>query len=478
MSSSRPPFASLVGYGVVLVALCSLGGCDDDPAATMPPAVLAEGCRGATSDITEVQPSPQTLPPFALSESGEPAPLPPAVVLTNLPAVAQQGTADHPGSPGTCEAQSFGYGLGSYTAARLPDGGIKWDPADAVNSVSAAFLYALAVSDSLAGPCPKGGLALEYLARLTALGAPSRAQVPYEPNCNYLKSVDPDVAWPDQDRFLIGSYSTFRISTEPLEFIKRLLAARHAIAFTGPVYSGYADPTLDHGVFGTNTGTQPDTIIPNSGHGQLLVGYDDDKGDPSAPGAFLIQNSFGTDWPPSESNPEGRIWWAYRTFLESQELAAVAYPRAESAQQGKLQSELVGPEGFVTGVRHWVDPRDASNVYLIVELQFTEPVLLQSIVITEPTAGTEVQQEYDLPFSTGYVFTRRTDGAQFVNGIWPIQITVEYGHVTAEYVGTIDVGQSVPTTPPSMPAAAPMYGTMGTEATVIVDPSAAAGPLQ
>lgn len=355
MSSSRSPlpFVPLTGWGFVLLALGSLGGCDDDPAATPPPAVLDEGCRGATVDLTELEPSPQTLPPFALSESGEPAALPSAVVLTNLPAVAQQGTAQDPGSPGTCEAQSFGYGLGSYTAARLPDGVIKWDPADAANSVSAAFLYALAVSDSLAGPCPGGGLALEYLTRLTALGAPSRAQVPYQPNCKYLKSIDPDMAWPDQERFLIGSYSTFRISTAPLEFIKRLLAAGHAIAFTGQVYAGYADPTLDHGVFGTNTGTQPDTIIPDKGHGQLLVGYDDTKGDPSAPGAFLIQNSFGTDWPPSEQNPDGRIWWAYRTFLESQQLAAAAYPRAESVpQQGGLESTLLEPEGFVTGVQH------------------------------------------------------------------------------------------------------------------------------
>ncbi|MQA91276.1 MAG: hypothetical protein GEU90_13790 [Gemmatimonas sp.] len=274
------------------------------------------------------------------------------------------------------------------------------------------------------------------------------------------------MAWPDQERFLIGSYSMFRIRPEPLEFIKRLLAAGHAIAFTGPVYWGYSNPTLDHGVFGTNTGSQPDSIRPNSGHGQLIVGYDDTKGDPSAPGALLIQNSFGTDWPPSEANADGRIWWAYRTFLESQELAAVAYPRAESVpQQGKLESTLLGPEGFVTGVHHWVDPRDPSSVHLVVELQFTEPVQLGSIVITEPTTGVEVEQEYGLPFSTGYVFTRRVDGAQFLNGIWPIEITIEFRDVVAEYTGAIDVGQSVPTSP--TPVAAPMYGTTGTKATII-----------
>jgi hypothetical protein len=63
-----------------------------------------------------------TLPPFALGAAGEPSPLPASVLLTNLPAVSTQGTSTHPGSPGTCEAQAFGYGRGSSTAARLPDG--------------------------------------------------------------------------------------------------------------------------------------------------------------------------------------------------------------------------------------------------------------------------------------------------------------------------------------------------------------------
>lgn len=45
---------------------------------------------------------------------------------------------------------------------------------------------------------------------------------------------------------------------------------------------------------------------------------------------------------------------------------------------------------------------------------------------------------------------------------WPIEITVEFGDVTGEYVGTIDVAQSVPTAPRAVPVAAPMYGTTGT----------------
>lgn len=469
MSLSRSFSTSLASLVVVLAALGSLGSCDDDPVVVMTTAEIPFelGQYGSLVNPLEYEGSPATLPPFALSESGERGNLRTAVMLSNLPVAAQQGTAANPGSPGTCEAQSFGYGLGSYTAARLPDGVNKWNPADPANSVSSAFLYAVAVSDRLAGPCPRGGLALQYLQRLIAAGAPNRAQVPYQPSCTFLNNVDPSREWPNEDRFRIGSYSTFKLSPDSLELIKRLLAAGNAIAFTGRVYENYDDPPLDHGVFGSNTNVQPDTI-PNSGHGQLLVGYDDTKGDPSAPGAFLIQNSFGPQWPPSEANPDGRIWWAYKTFFDSQKLAATAYPRAESIpQEGKLESTLVRPEGFVTGVHHWVDPRDPSNVYLIVELQFTEPVQLESITITEPTMGTQVQQEYGLPFSTGYVFTRRIDGAQFVHGGWTVGITVEVGDVVGEYMGTIDVGQSVPTAPPPAPAAAPMFGTTGIEAAVL-----------
>jgi C1A family cysteine protease len=40
------------------------------------------------------------------------------------------------------------------------------------------------------------------------------------------------------------------------------------------------------------------------GHGMMLVGYDDALGDPRPGlGAFLVQNSFGTNWPPAGADP-------------------------------------------------------------------------------------------------------------------------------------------------------------------------------
>lgn len=471
-SDDQGPFRSprRVAAGLILFVLPWLSGCNPDdgsgggPTASPSPAPFDLGQYGAVLDTAAYDASPETLPPFALG-SGKPNPLPARAVLTNLPAVSMQGTEEHLGSPGTCEAQAVGYGLGSYTAARRADGGIKWNPADLANTASAAFLFAFAMAEG-AAQCPTGGKSLIYLQRLIARGAPSTTQIPYVPSCQYIDHIDPRRDLPGEARFRIGNYSTLRIHPDQHDLIKRLLAAGHAIAFSGLVYEGYSDPPLEFGVFGTNGGQKPDTI-PDSGHAQLLVGYDDTKGDPSAPGAFLIQNSFGTAWPPADPSPNGRIWWAYETFYHSQKLAAVAYPLADSTPtQGKLNSTGQGPEAFVTHVQQWVRPDSTSQVYLIAQLLFTEPVMLHSVAVTEPGTGTHVRQSYGHPLSNGYVFFRRVDGAQFINGSWDITLEVEVGGASNEYTGSIAVGRSVPTAPPPDSLATPVFGTTGAEATV------------
>ena len=60
----------------------------------------------------------------------------------------QQGVGGSYGSPGTCEAQSFGYGLGSYTAALNSNGTPKWDPDEPQYQVSPAWLFAWAMAFS------------------------------------------------------------------------------------------------------------------------------------------------------------------------------------------------------------------------------------------------------------------------------------------------------------------------------------------
>src|SRR5262245_42685461 len=113
------------------------------------------GPFGSLVDRREFDQAVQALPPAAfLSPRTQPL-LPSHAYLFNLPAVAEQGDI------GSCEAQSFGYGLGSYTAARLPNGSFKWVAQLAQNSVSAAYLFSWGNFIGFAH-CPGGGKALPY----------------------------------------------------------------------------------------------------------------------------------------------------------------------------------------------------------------------------------------------------------------------------------------------------------------------------
>jgi hypothetical protein len=239
---------------------------------------------GSLLDSAEYDAAVRALPPAALLTPPVQPPLPSRAFLTNLPAVSQQGTTQSPGFPGACEAQSFGYGLGSYTAARQPDGLPKWNPALPQNSVSPAYLFAWAVANNLA-TCPKGGQALPYLNHLVALGAATRARIPYQPDCTYLDGIPTEIEYPGMQRFRIGSYAGFHIDQDPpaaVQIIKEYIANGQAVAFSGRVLCGYdhdLQPQMQDGViYGT------DYIIGQNGkpqgHGQLVVGYDDDVGTP------------------------------------------------------------------------------------------------------------------------------------------------------------------------------------------------------
>jgi hypothetical protein len=131
------------------------------------------GWYGSLLDCEEFNGVVKALPPAAfLTPRIQPA-LPSHVYLSNLPAVAEQQPI------GSCEAESFGYGLGSYTAARLPDGSHKWFAALASNSMSAAYLFAWGIFSEFA-QCPRGGQALPYLNHLVGFGAPTRGRIPYQ----------------------------------------------------------------------------------------------------------------------------------------------------------------------------------------------------------------------------------------------------------------------------------------------------------
>lgn len=416
------------------------------------------GQYGALLDAQEFGRSPQALPPAAL-QAATPGALPPSKQLSNLPAIAMQGTPQHLGAPGSCEAQSFGYGLGSYTAARTPGGAIKWDPSQPAYQVSAAYLYRWLHAQE-GRVCPMGSGALEYLNRLIGRGSPSAADIPYQPDCDYLNGIDLDPSFPDMGQFLLGSFAVFSLSEAAGPLIKQFLLNDQAVAFSGLALDGYAHPTLADGVlYGTN-------VIPNSGHGQLLVGYDDTRGTAEQPGAFLIQNSFGSQWPAPDGG--GQIWMSYETFFAAQKLAAVAYPRDADAPSGALltPNSASAPAAAVTRALQWAP--GGSDVFLILLCAFAAPVQIALAALTEPGgSGQTANGAYGKYFSTGYVYFKRGDAQQFLSGAYALTLqatTLDGAAVT--YQGDIAVPAAQPTSPPAAAMAAPIWDTTGAQATL------------
>ncbi len=412
---------------------------------------------GSLLNSAEFDASVQALPPAAFHIPPLAAPkLGSQAFLSNLPAVSQQGTAASPGSPGSCEAQSFGYGLGSYTAALDQNGLPKWNPALPQYSVSAAYLYELELLKEN-GACPSGSLALGYLAQLVALGAPTRGLVPYAPDCTTLNTIpkQPDFPnnYPGMQNFRIGSYAAFHIDTDPaaaVDLIKQFIADGQAVAFSGNVLCGYGkSPQFQDGViYETATVPRP------SGHGQLVVGYNDNVGTPGKTGALLIQNSFGTAWPPKSAGksaaPAGMAYWSYNSFETTQLLAAVAYPRSTSISGAPLlrSNSSAAPTAAITRAFQW-SPGNQPGTYLILTHVFLEPVILDSVALTEPgSAPITATAVYGQYISSGYSYLKRTDTNAFLTGTYKLTLN---GHdlrgQAVTYTGTVKIGAPRPATP-------------------------------
>lgn len=408
---------------------------------------------GAVLSQEDIDNAVKALPPEALVPARAQARSLSRVMLRNLPAVAQQGTSEDPGSPGTCEAQSFGYGLGSYTAARDSRGRLKWNASLPQNSISAAYLYTLIHSQTFLPPrdqnthpvCPAGSRSIDYLNQLTTLGAPSRMQIPYQPTCDYLNAVNIDANYPGMDRFRIGSYAVIPVSGNPtaLTQIKSHLRWGQAVAFTGSVLCNYDTPAFEGGVI-------YEQQLTHKLHGQMLVGYDDTLGKPSEKGALLVQNSFGTQWPPADTGsvaPPGKAYWSYGSFTVSQKMAAVAYPRERTQGAFKLKASISGaPAASLSGARQWTPSAASSETYLILNHVFADPVTLSTLSLTEP-GGTRVRATavYGQPISSGYSYLMRSDGKSFLPGAYGVELLAtgpDGREIT--YRGRVAVGRLLP----------------------------------
>ena len=437
----------------------------------LPGAARAQTCTddgsgpyGSVLDHREFDRAVQALPPAAFLTPRIQPQLPSHAYLYNLPAVSEQGTSSSPGSPGSCEAQSFGYGLGSYTAARRADGSIRWVAELPQNSVSPAYLFAWGIFNGFAH-CPKGGKALPYLEHLVGFGAPTRGHVPYQPSCSYFDAIQQQADFPNEypamKRFRIGSYATFNIHNNPhaaVQKIKEYIANGQAVAFSGRVLCGYGkNLPMQHGVIYETSYTIGADGKP-AGHGQLVVGYDDDIGIPNNPGALLIQNSFGTAWPASAGAthslaPPGKAYWSYNSFEQTQQLAAVAYPRALRRPTGvRLSGSPDAPSGWITEAFQWAPDRPASTDHLILMHFFQEPVHSRTFPLPNPADKWSRQPAITArTLVTVTVIFQRKDGNAFLSGTWRVSLEgTDMNGKSVSYTGSIVVGQAEPNPPPKL----------------------------
>jgi hypothetical protein len=374
------------------------------------------------------------------------------VVLDNLPTVSTQGVPGKVGAPGSCEAQSFGYCLGAYTAARNPNGSRKWSADDPANQPSAAWLYQWAHQQT-GKTCPSGSAAIQYAKKLVSTGSPSVADYPYNPHdattvpgvCSYIESLNVTAAGSDASHLLVGSYKVFKklrnAEKTHLDAFKALIQNGQAIGFSGLVAKEYTieSPPLVNGAF-----TAPQGFISGSGHGQVIVGYDDSKG---PRGAFLVQNSFGPGWNPGPSDDpghNGRIWWGYGAWFKSQNYAIVMYPNLDEAPIGTKLPSTGGSGAVDMFVRSAKRYSEGKNHYAVLVLHAADAITLSKVEIagkkgkiareTLPTAQavaetmrfgyTYVQRATEfLPGQYEATISATTQGGQSVTYHGPIEIT-------------------------------------------------------
>jgi hypothetical protein len=446
----------LTAGGSAVLAACSSGSIVDRSSSVTPQLEKIkpadDGNYGGDTTGKDLLVVQQALLPSALAGTvmaiADPAP-PTAkrVILSNIPFVTAQGVPGHFGSPGTCEAQGFGHGLGGYTAARSLDGRVLRDTSLSENVPSAAWLYMWQqkVYQREGPECPKGTQASPYLIRLTDSGAPSAAEVPYNPHhdttvdslCAYLDGINPSTSYENEDRFLIGSYKAIsKIQhgmSKYLDPFKEFLRYGQAIGFTGLVPNHYsiAQPIASGNVY-----TVQDGFIEGSGHSQFIVGYDDDLG------AFLVQNSFGTGWNAGDhSDPgrNGRIWYAYESFFAGQLLAMVAYPNAAPISGGvHLKSSETGkPSLTLHDAKIHTDSTSGDSVVILV-LQASAVLGIKSVSIVTPD-GKHFSSSLEEQFRIGYFHVGRDDGEAFARGTYSITVTATDVTQSATYNYTASV---------------------------------------
>lgn len=154
-------------------------------------------------------------------------------------------------------------------------------------------------------------------------------------------------------RFRIKGSQRLSRSADPQSGVN-LLAMKQYLAQGSPIVIGMmVGGSFMQGMQGRDLWqpTQQDTRMQGfGGHAMCVIGYDDFKQGPNAPGAFQIMNSWGPEW-----GKNGIAWVPYDAFDYFTKEAYAVYPMGESAEAKPDRFDIrfglavVNDEGIATG---------------------------------------------------------------------------------------------------------------------------------
>ena len=199
---------------------------------------------------------------------------------------------------------------------------------------------------------------------------------------------------------------------------KQYINAGHAIAFSGVVARGYDNPATAM----VNGAYDPQNFISGSGHGQVIVGYDDSLGHS---GAFLVQNSFGTAWPylnAAQPLMHGRLWWTYEAFFASQGFGAIAYsiPPHVAFPVGTVTLTASNPGAPVVRILEAIRADDNGESLAVLEADCGQPVQLNTVSVTPPGSSSPVVGSYNAAIKYGFAHVQRQ--APFPAGRYAVEL--------------------------------------------------------
>lgn len=229
--------------------------------------------------------------------------------LAWFPPIGDQGYQN------SCVAWAVGYYYDTYTQAR--DEGLDVSNGDSAHICSPSFLYPL-LNDGL----DEGAYLEAAVAKLSVIGCSSLALTPYTPSNH--TTWPSEAAWVEAlARRTVNAHWIAGNTDSGLEAVKQLLAnGGVAVVFVDIYANLYYDYPQGSGV--DNDVLYAPAGAYHGGHALTLVGYDDsrtyrdERDGQIRTGAFLLANSWGSDWgiPNTGEATKGFLWIGYSAFRE------------------------------------------------------------------------------------------------------------------------------------------------------------------